>query len=512
MVIAEGSKIGPYEIERQIGSGGMATVYLAYQPRLDRHVAIKVMHPNFSADRQFTSRFEREARIVARLDHPNIVPIYDYDHIGNQPYLVMKHIDGVTLKTVLLKTALSGDDTQQILTPVADALTYAHREGVLHRDIKPSNIIIDQAGRSYLTDFGLARIAQQGESSMSVDTMLGTPYYISPEQAQGKELDARTDIYSLGVVLYELVTGRVPFIADSSFAIVHDHIYSPPPPPREIRPEISDAVEAVLLRALAKRPGDRYATANDLLRAFGAALTNDVSAAVSRPAHKPHGPTAGHIPSIPKPPPIPAPLTIGPDEFAEVKDNLKAAGKEFGEAIKQLVSTTNIKPPRRMMPREGAKWHNEGPEGAGFYTDQELEELDQSLSLEERVSRRVRRKLRERQQLIRKVVTYIALLVLFWAIWGMGSPEAFMWPIIPTIIFALSLVKHSLAYYQQYGGGYDHEQRMIQQELAQARHQLGDRQKAKRDEIPTNVRLTGDGEFTESFIQQLDDDYESNQR
>lgn len=265
--------IGGYKIIGQIGAGGMATVYEAYQEKLDRHVAIKWMHASFIQDRQFVGRFEREARIVARLDHPNIVPIYDYDTQDNRPYLVMKYIDGQTLKDRMAESPLTLSEIVSVMNTVASTLDYAHAQGVLHRDLKPSNIILDENGMAYLTDFGLARITHQGESTLSVDSMLGTPHYISPEQALGdKTLDGRTDVYSFGVLLYEMLVGRLPFTADTPYAIVHKHIYASPPAPSALNPDIPPAVERVLLKALAKAPSDRYPTATalmtDLMRAL----------------------------------------------------------------------------------------------------------------------------------------------------------------------------------------------------------------------------------------------------
>lgn len=268
-----GEQVGAYQIVEQLGQGGMATVYKAYHPQLDRFVAIKVMHQNFLEDSNFRSRFEREAQIVARLEHPHIVPTYDFNQHHGQPYLVMKLIEGKTLKQLALKAPLTLQQILNIFTAVGSALTYAHQKGVLHRDIKPSNIVIDVHDTSYLADFGLARIVQAGESTMSADMLLGTPHYISPEQARGqKDIDGRTDIYSLGVVLYELLVGRVPFTADTPYAIIHDHIYSPLPLPSVINPEITPSVEAVLLKALEKAPQDRYATADEFVKAFQDAI------------------------------------------------------------------------------------------------------------------------------------------------------------------------------------------------------------------------------------------------
>lgn len=262
----EGTKVGAYILGKQLGQGGMATVYLAHHPQLDREVAIKVMHQNFLDDEGFVARFKREAQIVAQLSHRHIVPVYDYDEYDGQPYLVMKYIQGWTLKKQFIKDPLDLDGVLGVITAIGDALNYAHEQGVLHRDIKPSNIVIDREGTPYLADFGLARLAASGESTMSADMLLGTPHYISPEQARGlKQLDGRTDIYSLGVVLYELLVGKVPFTGDSAFSIIHDHIYTPLPKPSEVNPELPPNVEAVLYKALEKQPSDRYETANDLV-------------------------------------------------------------------------------------------------------------------------------------------------------------------------------------------------------------------------------------------------------
>jgi len=231
------------------------------------------MHPAFMQDPQFLARFEREARVVASLDHPNIVPIYDFAQQGGQPYLVMKFVEGQTLKAVLDSRSLTRAEILHVVKAVGAALGYAHKRGVLHRDIKPSNILLTADGQVYLADFGLARIAEAGQSSLSGDQLLGTPHYISPEQARGeRDLDQGTDIYSLGIVLYQLTVGRVPFNADTPFSIIHDHIYTPLPMPRETHPEMSESLENVLLKALAKDRRDRFATVDDLVRAFEAAF------------------------------------------------------------------------------------------------------------------------------------------------------------------------------------------------------------------------------------------------
>lgn len=286
-MIKPGENIGPYRIIEKLGQGGMATVYKAYHAALDRYVAVKVMHPAFKEDPGFAERFRREARIVAKLDHPHIVPVYDFSEHEGTPYLVMRYIEGKTLKARLQEGPLSNEEILHIIKLAAEALSYAHREGVLHRDIKPSNIILTPGGGVFLTDFGLARIAQNGESTLSQDMMVGTPQYISPEQAMGEELDARTDIYSLGVVLFEMVTGRVPFTSDTPYSIIHDHIYSPLPLPSKINPEVSSEVERVILKAMAKDKEDRYQDATELAAALEKALAEPSPAGEEKPPPPP---------------------------------------------------------------------------------------------------------------------------------------------------------------------------------------------------------------------------------
>jgi serine/threonine protein kinase len=274
MTFAVGENVGPYRIMEQLGQGGMATVYKAYHAALDRYVAIKVLHPAFLQDPNFLKRFQREAKAVARLEHPNIVPVYDFAEHAGQPYLVMKFIEGDTLKARLRSGRLSKEEGLHIVEAAGSALSYAHHRTILHRDIKPSNLLLSPDGSIYLADFGLARMGEAGESTLSADIMLGTPQYISPEQARGeKNLDAGTDIYSFGVVLYEMVVGRVPFNADTPFSIIHDHIYKPLPIPSRINPRVPPEVERVLLKSLAKERADRYATVDDMVGAFREAVT-----------------------------------------------------------------------------------------------------------------------------------------------------------------------------------------------------------------------------------------------
>ena len=264
-----GENVGPYRVIEQLGQGGMATVYKAYHAALDRYVALKVLHPAFGEDPNFAARFQREARLVAKLDHPNIVPIYDYSEHEKRTFLVMKFIEGETLKARMARGPLASDELAKIIEAVGSALAYAHKMGILHRDIKPSNVLLTPDGLIYLADFGLARIASAGESTLSGDMIMGTPQYISPEQAMGKkDLDEGTDIYSFGVMLYEMVVGQVPFNADTPFSIIHDHIYTALPIPHTINPSVPEPVERVLLKALSKERADRYATVTEMVAAF----------------------------------------------------------------------------------------------------------------------------------------------------------------------------------------------------------------------------------------------------
>ncbi len=315
MTFSNGENVGPYQIIGQLGSGGMATVYKAYHAALDRYVAIKVLHPAFKQDANFLTRFQREARIVAKLEHPHIVPVYDFNEHAGQPYLVMRFIDGETLKARLGNGDLSLQEMKRVLDPTGDALAYAHSQGVLHRDVKPSNILLTPDGGVFLADFGLARIAQAGESTLSQDSLLGTPQYISPEQAQGRsDLDTRTDVYSLGVVMYELLVGRVPYQADTPYAVIHDHIYTPLPLPRSIKPSLSEEVERMLLKALAKERDDRFGSVAELISAFDHALLSGSTEIARSIPIEPAAPIALGTPTVMAEPPLTstAPLQASP--------------------------------------------------------------------------------------------------------------------------------------------------------------------------------------------------------
>jgi serine/threonine protein kinase len=257
-----------------VGRGGMGSVYRAYDARLRRWVALKIMHADLGLQPGFIDRFIREARVAAMLEHPNIVLIYDIEPFGDSIHMVMSWIDGEDLQHVLEREgALAPDRAARLLDQMAAALDHAHLrdQPVLHRDIKPSNIMIGPNERVILTDFGIARLI--GDVSLTqTGQMVGTPAYMAPEMVQGAEADARADVYALGVVLYQMLTGRAPFRAETPLAILHAHVNTPPPPPRTVSPGLPPAVDQVLLRALAKDPAARFQTAGELARAFRAAL------------------------------------------------------------------------------------------------------------------------------------------------------------------------------------------------------------------------------------------------
>jgi len=260
-----------YELVGQIARGGMAEVYLARDLRLDRPVALKVLFPELSVDRNFVERFRREAQAAANLSHPNIVPVYDWGEADHTYFIVMEFIDGETLSDIIKAEApLLPDRAAGIGAAVAAALAFAHRYGVVHRDVKPGNVLITGDGEVKVADFGIARAAGTDESLTQTGAVMGTATYFSPEQAQGEGVDARTDIYSLGVVLYEMVTGKPPFSGNNPLAIAYKHVREEPPAPRSVNPAIPPAFEAIVLKAMAKSPEDRYDTAQalraDLLR------------------------------------------------------------------------------------------------------------------------------------------------------------------------------------------------------------------------------------------------------
>ncbi|MBM2850281.1 MAG: Protein kinase protein, partial [Anaerolineales bacterium] len=278
-----GKTIGPYRVVEQVGVGGMATVYKAYQPSMDRYVAIKILPHYLSQDPEFVKRFQREARAIAKLEHAHILPVHDYGEYEGIAYIVMRYVEAGTLKDRMAQGQLPLDEIGRLIEQIGGALDYAHRLGVIHRDIKPGNVLLDTQGDTYLSDFGLARMMEATQQLTASGVGLGTPAYMSPEQGQGVKVDHRSDIYSLGVILYEMVTGHVPFEAETPMAVVIKHITDPLPLPRTVKPDVPEPIERVILRALAKDPAHRYQTAGEFVQALAVAVRNVSVPEAARP-------------------------------------------------------------------------------------------------------------------------------------------------------------------------------------------------------------------------------------
>ncbi|MFZ6028508.1 MAG: protein kinase domain-containing protein [Chloroflexota bacterium] len=256
---------GRYEMRAELGRGGMATVFHAYDPRFEREVAIKVLPREFLHDPQFRARFEREAKTIALLEHPAIVPVYDFGEQDGQPYIVMRYMSGGSLAERLARGPLSLADVSQIVSRLAPALDAAHAKGIVHRDLKPGNILFDQYGLAYVSDFGIARLSQSTGSTLTGTAILGTPAYMSPEQVQGdKEIDGRSDVYALGVMLFQMLTGSMPYRADTPAKVMMMHLLEPVPHVSNVKAELAEAFDDITDKALAKNPDERYQTANQL--------------------------------------------------------------------------------------------------------------------------------------------------------------------------------------------------------------------------------------------------------
>jgi serine/threonine protein kinase len=268
--LVTGQHFGDYVIEELLGQGGMAQVYKAVDPNLDRRVAIKVINPGVAEDPEYTKRFKREAQAVAKLNHPNIVSVFQFGVVENTYFMAMTFIDGVDVEWLIKdylndNRLLSSTDTLRILSQIASALDYAHGQGVIHRDVKPSNMLVNKQGRAFLTDFGLVR-------DMAIPTLgeiFGSPEYISPEQAINSAYAVpQSDLYSLGVVLFQMLTGSLPFSGGHPNDIAMRHIEEAPPSPRAFNPDISPEVEAVVMRTLEKKPEQRFQSGAEFFNAL----------------------------------------------------------------------------------------------------------------------------------------------------------------------------------------------------------------------------------------------------
>jgi len=315
-------KLGRYEILEKLGNGGFGTVFKAHDKDLDRPVAIKILHPHLVNQSGFIERFYREARAAAKLEHPYIVPIYEVGEAEGRHFIVMRYLEGRGLDDLLEQRhkPLSMEQSLAILEDVASALNYAHRRGIVHRDVKPSNIFITATG-AVLTDFGIVRVLDDVSRVTATGQALGTPEYMAPEQIKGEDVSPQTDVYALGIVAYEMLTGKVPFTGNTPFAIQEGHVHRTFTPPHEINSEIPPAINLVFERVLAKRPNDRYAQANDFVKALKQTQAHSLSSAPSEKKE-------------PKPRPAP-PSAVPPDE------------KEKAQRPKQAPSAPLSQPPKR---------------------------------------------------------------------------------------------------------------------------------------------------------------------
>lgn len=306
-----GQMLGPYGIVEPIGQGGMATVYKAYQASMDRYVAIKVLPSKLAENPEFSGRFQQEARIIANLEHPHILPVFDYGESGKISYMVMRYLEGGSLKRLMEKGRMSLGEIDRVFRQILDGLAYAHAHGVIHRDMKPSNVLVDAQGNAFLTDFGIAKLLEGSTNFTQTDAIIGTPDYISPEQAQGIKVDQRSDLYSLGIMLYEMATGRVPFKADTPLAVIMKHVNEPLPAPSKVRPDIHPAVEQVILMALAKDRDERFATAEE----FASAWKSAYAQAAAEPK-----------PTVRVAAPVPVPTSVRPSTIKEDLPPVNPAG------------------------------------------------------------------------------------------------------------------------------------------------------------------------------------------
>lgn len=298
-----GKKFKDYEIVEKIGAGGMAVVFKARHEAMGRDVAIKFMPEGMMEDDTARHRFIREARTIARLEHPHILPVYDFGEVDGRAFLVMRLLSSGTLGDLIRKEgAMPFEKIVALISQVADALQYAHHQGVIHRDVKPANLLMDTFGKVYLTDFGIAKVFESQQQITQTGATMGTPTYMSPEQVQAGEVDARSDIYSLGIIVYQMLVGQVPFSADTPIATALKHVSEMPPIPSDINPDIPYALEQVVLKALAKDKEDRYQSCAEFVQALQAAVGTEQSM-----------PAQSVPPAQSSPTPQPAPASRGAD-------------------------------------------------------------------------------------------------------------------------------------------------------------------------------------------------------
>lgn len=311
--------IGRYIVESELGRGGMATVYLATDPRFRRQVAIKVLPREFLHEPTFRARFDREAQTIATLEHPAILPVYDFGEDDGQPFIVMRYLSGGSLADVLQQRRLTPDEIAHLYERISAALDEAHSRGVIHRDLKPGNIMYDQRGEPYLSDFGIAKLQEAAGGTLTGGGVVGTPAYMSPEQAKGnREIDGRSDVYALGAILYQLLTGDMPYKADTPIGLVVKHITDPVPSLKDAAPNVA-IFDPIIQTAMAKNPDDRYSSAGELAAAIREVIGGSkATAPTAWVTNAPAAPT--HLPPTPAPASAAMAGTVmedsAPDSFA----------------------------------------------------------------------------------------------------------------------------------------------------------------------------------------------------
>jgi len=279
-----GRTLGQYRLHELIGHGGMADVYRATQPSIGREVAIKVLPAHFLQDRTFLERFTREVQVIAGLQHPHILPVYDFGEQDGTPYIVMAYLAGGSLADRIHREGgLPLAEAARLVEQIADGLEYAHEKGIIHRDFKPSNVLLDAKGNAYLADFGIAKVAES-TAQLTGSGIVGTPTYMAPEMSHSGGVSPLVDVYALGVTLYQMLTGRAPYEADTPMGVLMAHLSQPIPDARDLRPDLPDAVQQVIERAMAKEPRDRYPSPRDLARDLAAAVAGRPLAEATRPA------------------------------------------------------------------------------------------------------------------------------------------------------------------------------------------------------------------------------------
>jgi serine/threonine protein kinase len=333
-----GKQFGSYQIISPFGEGGMATVYKAYQPSMDRFVALKVLPRFHSSDPEFLGRFEQEAKALAQLQHLHILSVYDYGEAEGYTYFVMPLMQDGNLTELLSREQLTLERVNQIISQVGSALEYAHTRGFIHRDVKPSNILLDESGNCMLMDFGIAKIIEGSKEFTRTGGVLGTPAYMSPEQGSGrKKIDHKSDIYSLGIILYEMVTGRPPYEAETPIAIIFKHVHDPLPPPSSIKTDVPEDVERVILKSLAKDPNDRYETVREMMDALSMAVNRITLRVEPEP-----DPYSTMLEVTPEPPSEVSDLTIPEPEIEESPVEVSPPVVESDEVQKVPLSENRL--------------------------------------------------------------------------------------------------------------------------------------------------------------------------